>query len=404
MYYFMRVKHFFLILVAGAILAVGNGFRMSLGIYVPDLLSSTAFGASIIGLTYGVFNLMWGAMSPIAGAFAEQKGYVKTFLVGFVGVSLSFYVASLAVDPIHFLLGLGLLGGLSAGVISVPVVIGGVSKYFDDDKSRSTVIGILMSLAATGMFIFTPINQYLVTAFGWSISFQLVALFYLFFIPMSFIFFLKKPLPKNKKKLTERKILEVISFALKNKSYQYLILGFFVCGLHVALISNYLPVFAKIKGLETTIAATGLTLVGLFNMIGTLISGRVSGFIKKKYVLSFIYFTRSIVIALLLVLPTNNFIIITFSCLIGLLWLSTVPPTSGIVANLFGTRYLSTLFGIVMVSHQCGAFVGSFVGGLVIDLYGSLDLAWILAIIISLFSAFIHFPIIEKKQSEEVFA
>ena len=184
----------------------------------------------------------------------------------------------------------------------------------------------------------------------------------------------------------------------------YLILGFFVCGLHVALISNYLPVFAKIKGLETTIAATGLTLVGIFNMMGTLISGRVSGIIKKKYVLSFIYFTRSIVIFLLLILPTNNFIIIAFSCLIGLLWLSTVPPTSGIVANRFGTRYLSTLFGIVMVSHQFGAFVGSYVGGLVIDIYGSLDLAWIMAIIISLFSAVIHFPIIEKEKSEEVFA
>lgn len=398
------MKKFFLILVAGSILAVGNGFRMSLGIYVPDLLSSTLFGASLIGLTYGLFNIMWGSMSPLAGAFAEQKGYVKTFLVGFIGVALSFYITSHATNPMHFLLGLGLVGGLSAGIISVPVVIGGVSKYFDDDKSRSTVTGMLMSLAATGMFIFTPINQYLVTAFGWSLSFQLVALFYLLFIPMSFIFLLKKPISKKTKKFTKRKIIDVISFALKDKSYQYLILGFFVCGLHVALISNYLPVFAKIKGLETTIAATGLTLVGLFNMIGTLISGRVSGFIKKKYVLSFIYFTRSIVITLLLVLPTNNFIIIAFSCLIGLLWLSTVPPTSGIVSNLFGTRYLSTLFGIVMVSHQLGAFVGSFIGGLVIDMYGSLDLAWILAIIISLFSAFIHFPIIEKKESEEVFA
>ena len=260
-------------------------------------------------------------------------------------------------------------------------MIGGVSKYFDDDKSRSTVTGILMSIAATGMFIFTPINQYLVTAFGWSLSFQIVAMSYLLFIPMAFIFLLKKPESKSKKKLTERKILDVISFAFKDKSYRYLILGFFVCGLHVALISNYLPVFAQIKGLETTIAATGLTLVGLFNMMGTLISGRVSGFVKKKYVLSFIYFTRAIVITLLLIMPTNNFTIIAFSCVIGLLWLSTVPPTSGIVANLFGTRYLSTLFGIVMVSHQCGAFVGSLVGGLVIDLYGSLDLAWILAII-----------------------
>ncbi|MAV82717.1 MAG: hypothetical protein CMI90_04565 [Pelagibacteraceae bacterium] len=398
------MKKFILILCAGSILAVGNGFRMSLGIYVPDLLSSTVFGASMIGLTYGIFNLLWGSMSPIAGAFAEQKGYVKTFIVGFVGVSISFYVTSLAVNPLHFLFGLGVIGGLSAGIISVPVVIGGVSKYFDDDKTRSTVTGILMSLAATGMFIFTPINQFLVTTFKWSLSFQIVAFFYLFFIPMSLVFLLKKPIKKAQKKFTKRKIRDVVKYAFKDKSYRYLILGFFVCGLHVALISNYLPVFAKIKGLETTIAATGLTLVGVFNMIGTLISGKVSGFIKKKYILSFIYFARSIAIFLLLILPTNNYTIIAFSCVIGLLWLSTVPPTSGIVANLFGTRYLSTLFGIVMVSHQAGAFVGSFVGGLAIDLYGSLDLAWILGIIISLFSAFIHFPIIEKEKSEEVFA
>ena len=400
----MRMKSFFLILISGLILCVGNGFRMSLGIYVPDLLGSTVFSASLIGLTYGIFNLLWGSMSPIAGAFAEQKGYVKTLCVGFIGVSLSFYVASSAVDPIHFLFGIGVIGGLSAGVISVPVIIGGVSKFYADDKTQSTVTGILMSIAASGMFIFTPINQFLVSTYQWSLSFQITSIFFLFMIPLSLIFLLPKTEKKNKKEFTKRKISDVLQEAFKDKSYKYLILGFFVCGLHVALISNYLPVFTKLKGLETTIAATGLTLIGIFNMMGTLISGKISGIIKKKYVLSFIYFSRSIVIFFLLILPTNNFVVICFSCLIGLLWLSTVPPTSGIVANRFGTRYLSTLFGIVMVSHQAGAFFGSFVGGLVIDAYGSLDLAWIMAIVISLFSAFIHLPIVEKEKSEEVFA
>ena len=400
----MRMKSFFLILISGLILCIGNGFRMSLGIYVPDLLGSTVFSASLIGLTYGIFNLLWGSMSPIAGAFAEQKGYVKTLCVGFIGVSLSFYVASSAVDPIHFLFGIGVIGGLSAGVISVPVIIGGVSKFYADDKTQSTVTGILMSIAASGMFIFTPINQFLVSTYQWSLSFQITSIFFLFMIPLSLIFLLPKLEKKNKKEFTKRKISDVLQEAFKDKSYKYLILGFFVCGLHVALISNYLPVFTKLKGLETTIAATGLTLIGIFNMMGTLISGKISGIIKKKYVLSFIYFLRSIVIFLLLMLPTNNFVVIGFSCLIGLLWLSTVPPTSGIVANRFGTRYLSTLFGIVMVSHQAGAFFGSFVGGLVIDAYGSLDLAWIMAIVISLFSAFIHLPIVEKEKSEEVFA
>ena len=400
----MRMKSFFLILISGLILCVGNGFRMSLGIYVPDLLGSTVFSASLIGLTYGIFNLLWGSMSPIAGAFAEQKGYVKTLCVGFIGVSLSFYVASSAVDPIHFLFGIGIIGGLSAGVISVPVIIGGVSKFYADDKTQSTVTGILMSIAASGMFIFTPINQFLVSTYQWSLSFQITSIFFLFMIPLSLIFLLPKLEKKNKKEFTKRKISDVLQEAFKDKSYKYLILGFFVCGLHVALISNYLPVFTKLKGLETTIAATGLTLIGIFNMMGTLISGKISGIIKKKYVLSFIYFSRSIVIFFLLILPTNNFVVIGFSCLIGLLWLSTVPPTSGIVANRFGTRYLSTLFGIVMVSHQAGAFFGSFVGGLVIDAYGSLDLAWIMAIVISLFSAFIHLPIVEKEKSEEVFA
>ena len=400
----MRMKSFFLILISGLILCVGNGFRMSLGIYVPDLLGSTVFSASLIGLTYGIFNLLWGSMSPIAGAFAEQKGYVKTLCVGFIGVSLSFYVASSAVEPIHFLFGIGVIGGLSAGVISVPVIIGGVSKFYADDKTQSTVTGILMSIAASGMFIFTPINQFLVSTYQWSLSFQITSIFFLFMIPLSLIFLLPKLEKKNKKEFTKRKISDVLQEAFKDKSYKYLILGFFVCGLHVALISNYLPVFTKLKGLETTIAATGLTLIGIFNMMGTLISGKISGIIKKKYVLSFIYFSRSIVIFFLLILPTNNFVVIGFSCLIGLLWLSTVPPTSGIVANRFGTRYLSTLFGIVMVSHQAGAFFGSFVGGLVIDVYGSLDLAWIMAIVISLFSAFIHLPIVEKEKSEEVFA
>ena len=198
-----------LVLVAGLILSVGNGFRMSLGIYVPDLLSSTVFSASIIGLTYGLFNLLWGAMSPIAGAFAEQKGYVKTLCFGFFGVSLSFYVASSAIHPLHFLFGIGIIGGISAGVISVPVIIGGVSKYFEDDKTQSTVTGILMSLAATGMFIFTPINQFLVTTFKWSFSFQITSMFFLFIIPLSLIFLLPKPQKKDKKEFTKRKISDL---------------------------------------------------------------------------------------------------------------------------------------------------------------------------------------------------
>ena len=198
------MKSFFLILVAGLILSVGNGFRMSLGIYVPDLLSSTIFGASMIGLTYGIFNLLWGCMSPIAGAFAEQKGYVKTLIVGFIGISISFYITSFAISPLHFLFGLGVIGGLSAGIISVPVIIGGVSKYFEDDKTRSTVTGILMSLAATGMFIFTPIHHFLVSTFQWTVSFQIVSVFFLLFIPMSLIFLIPKPVNKNKKVYTPK--------------------------------------------------------------------------------------------------------------------------------------------------------------------------------------------------------
>ena len=139
-----------LVLVAGLILSVGNGFRMSLGIYVPDLLSSTVFSASIIGLTYGLFNLLWGAMSPIAGAFAEQKGYVKTLCFGFFGVSLSFYVASSAIHPLHFLFGIGIIGGISAGVISVPVIIGGVSKYFEVIKHKAQLQEYLCLLLLQG--------------------------------------------------------------------------------------------------------------------------------------------------------------------------------------------------------------------------------------------------------------
>ncbi|MDC3172968.1 MFS transporter, partial [Alphaproteobacteria bacterium] len=226
------MKSFFLILISGLILCVGNGFRMSLGIYVPDLLGSTVFSASLIGLTYGIFNLLWGSMSPIAGAFAEQKGYVKTLCVGFIGVSLSFYVASSAVDPIHFLFGIGVIGGLSAGVISVPVIIGGVSKFYTDDKTQSNVTGILMSIAASGMFIFTPINQFLVSTYQWSLSFQITSIFFLFMIPLSLIFLLPKPEKINKKEFTKRKISDVLQEAFKDKSYKYLILGFFVCGLH----------------------------------------------------------------------------------------------------------------------------------------------------------------------------
>ena len=176
----------------------------------------------MIGLTYGIFNLLWGCMSPIAGAFAEQKGYVKTLIVGFIGISFSFYITSSAINPLHFLFGLGVIGGLSAGIISVPVIIGGVSKYFEDDKTRSTVTGILMSLAASGMFIFTPINQFLVSTFQWSMSFQIVSVFFLLFIPMSLIFLIPKPVNKNKKEYTPRKISDVIKTATRMRKNDFI--------------------------------------------------------------------------------------------------------------------------------------------------------------------------------------
>jgi MFS family permease len=393
-----------LVLSAGLILASNNGARMTLGVFYPDILSSTMWSATSIGFTFGLLNLAWGSFSPIAGAIAEQKGYVKTLLAGMFLVSIGYFLASLASSPLYFTLSFGVVFGIAAGVTSIPVIIGGVGKYFPDDKSRSLVTGILTSLAASGMFILTPINHHLTSLFGWSKSFQILSVCFLITLPLAFIFLIPKPQLVNKKEFTKRKIKDVIKTAFQDKSYRYLILGFFVCGFHVALISQYLPIFTALKNIDGSVAATGLTLIGLCNMIGTVISGKVSGLIKKRFVLTFIYATRSIVIFLLMVLPTSPTIIIAFSCVIGLLWLSTVPPTSGIVANLFGTRYLSTLFGIVMVSHQLGAFFGSFIGGLAVDLYGSLNIAWILAILISLFSAVIHLPIKEKIKSEEVFA
>ena len=387
------------LLSACGIVAVSMGLRQTFGLFSDFFVRDLQCTVTQFGLAIGIQMLMWGMFAPIFGAMADKIGGNKVTIIAFIFMALGIYLLYSGPNTgIFFQINLGLLVGIGLGGTAISVQIGEVGKHFPN-KTRGLAIGIVVAMASIGYFFSPMYTKFALTAFGWEKTLQ-TFLYFIIFGMIAGIFLLPvkkdKIIDKEIKKENEQTILEALKEAFNHKGFILLTFGFFVCGFNITLVSAHIPGYIQERGFEVWTAFAILSLIGLFNIFGTLSFGYLSGKYSKKILLSILYFARGIVLILFLVLPTSTYVALGFGILYGYLWLSTIPPTNGIISQVFGTKYLAMLYGVVFFSHQIGSFLGAYLGGYFFDQYGSYDYAWYLSIGLSFFATLVHLPIDER--------
>ena len=385
---------------ACGIVAVSMGLRQTFGLFSDFFVKDLQCTVTQFGLAIGIQMLMWGMFAPIFGALADKIGGNKVTVIAFLFFALGIYLLYSGPNTgIFFQINLGLLVGIGLGGTAISVQIGEVGKHFPN-KTRGLAIGIVVAMASIGYFFSPMYTKFALSAFGWEKTLETFLYFIIFgMFAGIFLFPVKKEKIISgigKVKVNEQTIPEALKEALNHKGFILLTFGFFVCGFNITLVSAHIPGYIQQRGFEEWTAFAILSLIGLFNIFGTLSFGYFSGKYSKKILLSILYFSRGIVLILFLILPTSTYVALGFGILYGFLWLSTIPPTNGIISQVFGTKYLAMLYGVVFFSHQIGSFLGAFLGGYFFDQYGSYDYAWYLSIALSFFATVVHLPIDEK--------
>ena len=393
---FIRNKTALITLIAACLVVlISLGVRQTFGLFFMDFKNDLGISLTEAGLSIGIQMLMWGLTGPIFGAIADKYGGHKAISLAFIFFIAGIYFLYAGPNTgIFFQIDMGILVGIGLGgtAISIPMAI--VGKHFPL-SNRTIAMSLVTAIGSFGYFLSPLLTTYSLNENGWQIT--LIAFLVALFIGLIVSYFVRSPsLEQSIEIPNSQSTFEAIKEAFASKSYILLVSGFFVCGFHITLVGTHVPTYVIDRGLESWTAAAILSLIGLFNIFGSLLSGYLSTKISKKIILSFIYSLRGLSIILFIFLPASNINAFIFGASFGFLWLSTVPATSGIVAHMFGTKYLGLLYGIVFLSHQIGSFFGAYLGGLFHDLYGSYDYAWYLAIALSIFAAIIHLPIKEE--------
>jgi len=370
------------LLSACGVVAISMGLRQTFGLFSDFFVKNLQCTITQFGFAIGIQMLMWGMFAPIFGALADKIGGNKVTIIAFVFMALGIYLLYSGPNTgIFFQINLGLLVGIGLGGTAISVQIGEGGKHFPN-KTRGLAIGIVVAIASIGYFFSPLYTKFALSAFGWEKTLHTFLYFIIFgMIAGIFLFPIKKEKSTSDGiKINEQTIPEALKEAFSHKGFVLLTIGFFVCGFNITLVSAHIPGYIQERGFEAWTAFAILSLIGLFNIFGTLSFGYLSGKYSKKILLSILYFSRGIVLILFLVLPTSTYVALGFGILYGYLWLSTIPPTNGIISQVFGTKYLAMLYGLVFFSHQIGSFFGAYLGGYFYDQYGSYDYAWYLSI------------------------
>jgi len=385
-----------LIIVAGSLIAVLTfGPRSAMGFFQLPMLQDTGWDRTTFGLAMALQNLAWGVSQPFFGAVADKFGTWRVLLVSGLVYALGLFLMSLGTSPLWLHVGGGVLVGLGVGAGSFGILLSAFARNVTPDQ-RSMAFGICTAAGSAGMFLFAPLSQGLISAFGWSDSLVWLGVMMLL-VPLLGI-----PLRGNSSSgiaaASEYKqtIGEALREALGHRSYLLLVAGFFVCGYQVAFITAHFPAYLGDIGIDARYAVIALALIGFFNVIGSLAAGFIGQRYSKPYFLAYIYLARSVAVSAFILLPKSPASVIIFAVVMGLLWLSTVPPTNGLVAIMFGTKHLGLLGGIVFLSHQIGSFLGVWMGGYLYDHFGTYDPVWWLGVVLGIFAAIVHWPIEEK--------
>jgi MFS family permease len=385
----------FAITCACIIALLAFGPRSAMGFFQLPILQDTGWDRTTFGMAMALQNLCWGLGQPLFGLVADKFGTWRVLAVGAALYSTGLVVMAIAPTPLWLHIGGGVLIGLGVAACSFGVVLASIARLVSPEK-RSFAFGLGTAAGSAGMFVFAPISQGLIDNLGWSDSLIVIAAVMLI-IPLLAI-----PLRGNSStsriaaaEFTQT-TREALHEAFASKGYLLLTSGFFVCGFQVAFISAHFPAYISDLGIASRWAVVAISLIGFFNIIGSLASGVVGQRYSKPMLLSWIYIARSVVFSAFMLLPPSPTTVVVFSIVIGILWLSTVPPTNALVAVMFGTRYLGLLGGIVFFSHQVGSFLGVWMGGLLYDATGSYDVVWWLGVALGIFAAIVHWPIREE--------
>ena len=393
---FIQNKSALITLIAACLVVlISLSVRQVFGMFFVDFNNDLGISNTEFGLAIGIQMLGWGLSGPIFGAIADKYGGHKAISLAFIFYILGIYFLFNGPNTgIYFQISLGVLVGIGCGgtAISIPMSI--VGKHFPL-SNRTIAMSFVTAVGSFGYFLSPIYTNYSLQNNG----LVQTLIYFMFFLTLGLIisFFVRSPTSSQSiEKLDNQNTLSALKEAFQNKSYVLLTAGFFVCGFHITLVGTHVPKYVFDRGLEDWTAAMILSLIGFFNIFGSLFSGYLSTKISKKIILSSIYFLRGVSICLFIFTPPGTISSIIFGASFGFLWLSTVPATSGIVAHIFGTKYLGLLYGLVFLSHQVGSFFGAYLGGLFYDLYGSYNYAWYLAIALSIFAGLIHLPIKEQ--------
>ena len=383
------------VLVCGAaIVTLSMGIRHGFGLWLQPVTQSQGWSRETFAFAIAIQNLAWGLSGIFAGMLADRFGAFKVVVGGALLYALGLIGMASATTPFMFSLTAGVLIGMAQAGTTYAVIYGVIGRNVPAEK-RSWAMGIAAAAGSFGQFLMVPTEGFLISSFGWQDALVILGIASLMMVPLAWG--LREPgFAGGSVIRREQTILEALQEAFKYRSFQLLMAGYFVCGFQVVFIGVHMPSYLKDHGLSPQVASYALALIGLFNVFGTYAAGVLGQRMQKKNILAFIYFSRAIAISVFLLVPLSPASVYIFSSVMGLLWLSTVPPTNATVAQIFGVAHLSMLSGFVFFSHQIGSFMGVWLGGYLYDRTGSYDVVWYIAIALGVLAALVNLPIQEK--------
>lgn len=395
-------SYWFFILIAAAILMITMGARQSLGLFMYPLNVHTGLGIATISFAMAVGQLVWGAVQPVFGAVADRWGPGRVIVFGAFLLAAGCVLTTQVTSEFGLILAIGIMSAAGAGAGSFSVLIGATSQHIPVQR-RSFAGGVINAGGSAGQFIFAPLNQAVMSAFGWMHAMWMMAVLALTTAPMAW-WLRGRPKPKAAIADAQISLRQQLKIAAYDRSYWCLQAGFFTCGFHIAFLVTHLPNEVNLCGLSVTVASTSLAIIGLANIFGSLAAGAFGSHVRMKLILFWMYASRTIAILIYLAAPKEPWTFYLFAAVLGATWLATVPPTAGLIGKLFGVRYLATLFGFTLLSHQIGGFLGAWLGGIAVETTGSYQWMWWVDAALALAAALVNLPIREEKPTGNLVA
>lgn len=382
------------IILCGCVIAmITFGNRSTFGLFTIPITETMGWTRESYGLAMAVQNLVWGLAQPIVGGLADKYGTARILSIGAVFYAVGMVGMSFAPSEGIFLLAGGIIVGVGIATASFGIVMAAFGRAVPQEK-RPMVFGIATAASSMGQFVFAPLGQAFISSFGWQMALLYLAALVMLILPLSLALTGKSESVEGEADL---KFMTALARAWGHGSYKLLVIGFFVCGFHLAFVTVHMPAYLVQCGLSPEVGSWSIAIIGLFNVVGSLASGWLGSRFPKQILLAMIYFTRAAATAIFLIIPVTEATAYIYAAALGLVWLATVPLTAGLVSLFFGARYMGMLYGVAFLSHQVGGFLGVWLGGLTYDMTGSYSLVWYLGILLGLLSAAINLPIKERK-------